>query len=290
MDLGTQFCERCGRDRDSFASARNLYRDCPSCGAACCADCWNLVDGACLKCAPFRLVDTAARSPIVIAATPLLNSVADPYADLRGDAVAVDTWDASRGTARPRSSVATAPGAAATGVAAAVATVAATVVAAQAEPIASRRRRRRARRAGLAAAAAWVVVAALAVAVLGASPGRSPAPPETLPAASPSPSPMPAITAAPGAPSTQPPAETLAPDRIDPEPGIALPWGGPRVTPRPGNDGSPIVQTPAPWASPPPTAVPTFGPAPSPAPSQRPTSEPTPRWTPVPTPTPTPEP
>jgi hypothetical protein len=56
VDLGTQFCERCGRDRDSFASARNEYRDCPACGAACCADCWNLVDGACLACAPFRLV------------------------------------------------------------------------------------------------------------------------------------------------------------------------------------------------------------------------------------------
>ena len=46
MDLGTQFCERCGRDRDSYASARNTYHDCPACGAACCADCWNLVDGA----------------------------------------------------------------------------------------------------------------------------------------------------------------------------------------------------------------------------------------------------
>ena len=34
VDLGTQFCERCGRDRDTVASARGTYRDCPSCGAA----------------------------------------------------------------------------------------------------------------------------------------------------------------------------------------------------------------------------------------------------------------
>jgi hypothetical protein len=56
VDLGAQYCERCGRDRDTVASAHGSYRGCPSCGAACCADCWNLVDGACLKCAPFRLV------------------------------------------------------------------------------------------------------------------------------------------------------------------------------------------------------------------------------------------
>ena len=55
MDLEAQFCERCGRDSSEFASAHLAFHDCPSCGVTCCSDCWNLVEAACLRCAPFRL-------------------------------------------------------------------------------------------------------------------------------------------------------------------------------------------------------------------------------------------
>ncbi|HYN48728.1 MAG TPA: hypothetical protein VER83_07655, partial [Candidatus Nanopelagicales bacterium] len=105
VDVASQFCERCGRDRDSFASARNTYRDCPSCGAACCADCWNLVDEACLKCAPFRLMDATTRPRILVAPTPAAGTTdsADPYADLRGGGEPTPgAWEASWGTARQR--------------------------------------------------------------------------------------------------------------------------------------------------------------------------------------------
>lgn len=66
VDLGIQFCERCGRDRDALVGARAAFRDCPTCGSACCPDCWNLVDGGCLACAPFRLHAETSRSRIVI--------------------------------------------------------------------------------------------------------------------------------------------------------------------------------------------------------------------------------
>ena len=55
VEFGARFCERCGRDQDSFASAGISLHSCTSCGVVCCSDCWNLVEGACLRCAPFRL-------------------------------------------------------------------------------------------------------------------------------------------------------------------------------------------------------------------------------------------
>jgi len=72
VNRGAQFCEHCGRDRDWFVSAQSTYRDCPTCGAACCADCWNLGDGACLRCAPFRLVDAPGPRRIVNVALPVI--------------------------------------------------------------------------------------------------------------------------------------------------------------------------------------------------------------------------
>ena len=184
MDLGTQFCERCGRDRDSLVSTRNTYRDCPSCGAACCADCWNLVEGACLVCAPFRLVDATTPPRIVVAAAPLASSTdgADPYADLRGAEPVLGSWDASWGTARQRPKEAAPAGIAPLQ----VAPDAWRAVIAEAEPVAARTKGRRAGRIGLAAGAAWVVVAGLAMVALGASPQATvPVPPEATPTVAP---------------------------------------------------------------------------------------------------------
>jgi hypothetical protein len=200
VDLGTQFCERCGRDRDTVTSARGAYRDCPRCGAACCADCWNLVDGACLKCAPFRLTEPPAARWVVVAPAAGKGGAgggvgavvggawpkADPYRDLRAeprvDQPAVErrtAWqqparrpaaeqdtDVPEARQREPRPTATQP-------------IAATAPAATTAPAARSRPRRRAGRIGLAAATAWVVVAALAVAALGASPGRAPATLET---------------------------------------------------------------------------------------------------------------
>ena len=256
MDLGTQFCERCGRDRDSFASNSNAYHDCPACGAACCADCWNLVDGACLACAPFRLTDATARPRIVIPATQPSSPVAgaaDPYADLRVDATAAETWS-SRPAARQRAVDAPPAGDAPT-----VAPDAWRAVVAQADPP-PRSPRRRAGRIGLAASAAWLVVGALAVAALGATPGsRPPAAVEATP--SPTPAPTPAPTAAPTAPPPSPtPRPTRKPRTATPRP-VAVPGIVPQVTPRPTpkptpkptkRPPKPVVVTPPP-ATPAPT-------------------------------------
>ena len=273
MDLGTQFCERCGRDRDSFASARNTYRDCPACGAACCADCWNLVDGACLACAPFRLLDTTAPPRIVVAATPAPGprAAADPYADLRGGEPPLDAWDANRGTARQRPKEAPHPGPSQPSVAAEPWRTGL----AEAEPAPARAKRRRAGRVGLAASAAWVVVAGLAVVALGASPrAQVEAPPE----ASPSIEASPVVTAAP----TRPPATPRA---------TRQPRTTPRPTPQvvPANPGGPVTRaTPRPTPRPTPRATqrppkPVVVPPPA---TPRPTPAPTPEPTPVPTPDP----
>jgi hypothetical protein len=140
VDLGAQFCERCGRDRDTVTSGRAAYRDCPRCGAACCPDCWNLVDRGCLRCAPFRLIDSPAARWVV--AMPALvegaRPAADPYRDLRADLPPA-----------PKPSAA---------------------------PPRPARPRRRAGRIAIAAGAAWIVVAGLAVAALGASPGPATGP------------------------------------------------------------------------------------------------------------------
>jgi hypothetical protein len=148
VDLGAQFCERCGRDSDSFASAHVSLHACPGCGVTCCSDCWNLVDGACLKCAPFRLVETPRREGTVLAAGSAAGGAR--MADLH----------ASRMTAS---------------------------MPARATATASRRARpgRRAGRIGIAAAGAWVIVAAMAVVTFGAVPGRPGAPGQGPPAASP---------------------------------------------------------------------------------------------------------
>ncbi len=271
MDLGTQFCERCGRDRDSFASARNTYRDCPSCNAACCADCWNLVDGACLACAPFRLLDTAPpRIVVTPAAAAAPAGPADPYADLRAEEPALGAWDATRSTARQRPKD-TAP---AGETAALAAPDAWRAVLAESSPVATGRKRRHAGRIGLAASAAWVVVAGLAVVVLGASPQAVVLAP---PAATPSAVPSPAATPAPVRPTatpreTRPWRPTPRPTpRVRPaNPGWTVPQATPRATPRPAprpthratpRPGKPVVVAPP---TPRPTAPPTAAPTPTP--------------------------
>ena len=72
MDLEAQFCERCGRDSSEFASAHLAFHDCPGCGVTCCSDCWNLVEAACLRCAPFRLPDGPNPGPAAMAAERLI--------------------------------------------------------------------------------------------------------------------------------------------------------------------------------------------------------------------------
>ncbi len=285
VDAGTQFCEQCGRDRDSFASARNTYRDCPSCGAACCADCWNLVDKACLACAPFRLTGATTRPRIVIAADlPPTTALVDRYADLRSDpgTLPTDVGATSRGPARERLRD-VAPGGRAP---AALASRGVTA------PIPNdlgsggrtgfsggatgfsggepRRQRRRAGRVGLAASVAWVVVGALAVVVLGASPARQvPVPDAVLPVASSSfapraATPSPVVSAAPSARPTRAPRATATPRGGGGTGGAGGGTrGAPRATPRP---------TPRP-AGPVVVAPPT--PAPAPTPSTAPEPEPT---------------
>jgi hypothetical protein len=270
VDLGTQFCERCGRDRDSFPSARNLYRDCPACGAACCADCWNLVDGACLACAPFRLIDGTTPPRIVIPAVPgaaVAGAAADPYADLRSDPAQLDSWEASWGTARQRPKEMPPAGAAPTS----AAPDAWRAVVAASEPAAKARPRRRAGRIGLAASAAWVVVGALAVAALGASPGsRVVVPPETLATATP------AATIAPTAPAATPRA-TRAP-RATAKPRSTGPGRAtPRATPRPAPRVTPRATPRHPKATPrPPKPVVVAPPTPEPTPELSPEATPDP--------------
>ncbi len=270
MDLGTQFCERCGRDRDSFPSARNEYRDCPACGAACCADCWNLVDGACLACAPFRLIDATTRPRIVIAPTAAAGPVssADPYADLRGGEAPPDAWDGTRGTARQRPK-GTPPAGVSPPPLGPDGRV--TSVADGAAAVTARRPVRRAGRLGLAASAAWVVVAMLAVVALGASPqARVPAPPEATPWIVPSLLASPPASQAPSRPAATPRA-TRAP-RATPRPtprarpvnpGVTAPRATPKATPKP----TPRPVKPVVVAPPPPpkaTAAPTPDPTPVP--------------------------
>ena len=190
VDLGAQFCEHCGRDRDWYTSTRSTYRDCPTCRAACCADCWNVADGACLKCAPYRLVDAPAHERVVIASGPArgeTSPAADPYADLRADP--------NVATARPRptrtlgavqiDSGIHAPGAARW-------EPDATPIAFAAPVHVGAGPGRRAGRIGVAASAAWIIVVAVAVAAFGASPNRAQAPAEAPPAGLPSPSAIPA--------------------------------------------------------------------------------------------------
>ncbi len=275
MDFGTQFCERCGRDRDTVTSARAAFRDCPSCGAACCADCWNLVDGACLKCAPFRLTDPPTSRWVMVAPAPVGDArpVVDPYRDLRADQPPAERPPAWQLQAQQPTA---------------------------ATPADRARKRRRAGRIGIAAGGAWFVVAVLAVAAFGASPGRAPAMVETPPAEAPWGNGLSTMSMAPG------PSATAFPDGVTPavdggsQPGTApLPAGPPRPPgfaggrPRVAPTASPRV-SPSPGARPEPTAAPAPGPTASPtpsvAPSDAPTPRPTPDRTPRPTPRPTPEP
>jgi len=187
MDLEAQFCERCGRDSSEFASAHLAFHDCPSCGVTCCSDCWNLVEAACLRCAPFRLPDGPNPGPAalmpgrLVAASPTAEtpSASASTVGRRGTTPAPRVRRAppgprwAQGSAAAPGEHADAPalaGHAAVGVAPPIAT---------AEPVAgvisvrgASRGRGRAGRVGIAASGAWVVVAALAVAAFGATPTR----------------------------------------------------------------------------------------------------------------------
>lgn len=287
MDEAIQFCERCGRDRDAFAASRAAFRDCPACGSACCPDCWNLVDGACLACAPFRLRAETSRSHVVpapgidgfgAATAPPAEGPAhpapDPYADLRdapGAARGVDpfgrplgpgvpgTWEASRPAARQRPREAPAAGVAP----GTHAPDAWRSVVAAAEPPPPRRRRRRSGRVAVAAVASWIFVAALAVAALGANPGATavakptlvPATPALLPSALPTPAPpaTPKPTVTPKPKPQKAPKATPKPVRRD----VAVP---PAATAKPRTKATPRPEEPA-VVTPPPVAPP---PAPTP--------------------------
>jgi hypothetical protein len=292
VDEAIQFCERCGRDRDAFAASRAAFRDCPACGSACCPDCWNLVEGACLACAPFRLRAETSRSHVVPVAgdhgeatappgSPAAPASAphaplDPYADLRdgpGTTTDVDalgrpvgpgilgTWDATRPSARQRPRDAPAAGNAP----ALAAPDAWRAVVAAADPVPPARRRRRSSRVAVAAVAGWVFVGALAVGALGANTGgmavvgptpRPPTPPAT---AAPTQVPTPVATTKP----TAKPKPARAPK--------ATPKPVRRVTVRPAATARPVRSTPRPpkppaVVTPPPVAPPTAPPAETPAP------------------------
>jgi hypothetical protein len=296
VDLGIVFCERCGRDRDAFATTRAAFRACPSCGSACCPDCWNLLDEACLVCAPFRLRAETSRSHVVpiatgpvgqAAAPAARDGAADPYAELRdrtappasgGSPSPLDRWEATRATARQRSHEqppmgpppALAPDAWRS------------VVAAGGPPIERPSRRRRGRVA-LAAVGGWLVVGVLAVAALGASPGSMAfAFPQPTPGVTPSVDTAPAV-APPSDPTAKPsPKPSRKPQRPRATPRPVRPAATPRpaaptvkparqATPRPTK---PVLVTPPPAATPRPTPPPT--PAPTPPPTPDPTAEPTP--------------
>jgi hypothetical protein len=267
VDTGTQFCERCGRDRDSFAAGRNAYRQCPACAAACCADCWNLVDGACLACAPFRLAESTVRPRIVVAAGPPPAATnGDPYADLRAGLDPGDTWGGSRPAARQRPRDVPPTGAAPVPVAPDAWRTA--VSGTTSAP--GRRPRRRAGRIGVAASVAWVVVGGLAVAALGATPaGSVPAAVEARPA----PTAAPLVDAP--EPSATPVARPTRKPRVTPEPRPETNRGAaprstrpptPRATPKPtARPIRPVVvpppgQTPGPTASPDPSPAPELSP------------------------------
>ena len=311
VDLGTQFCERCGQDRDTVTSARGAYRDCPRCGAACCADCWNLVDAACLKCAPFRLVDPPASRHVVAAPAAIALPVssggdsgpapgaaapADPYRDLRDDDVAGQptverrpAW--KQPTRRPAAQPDTiSPQTAARPPVQPPVRPAATQQVAMAAPSARSRPRRRAGRVGLAAATAWVVVAAIAMVAFGSTPGMTPAPLEVLPSSE-----TPATSATPGTPATIAPSGSIAPAGdeagTDPSPGAHPPtrqesFGPSRYASPPGPGAVPSRgATPAPGSTPAPSPSGLATPSATPADDRtpRPTPDPTPA-TPAPTP------
>ena len=69
------FCEQCGLDRDQLGDASIApFRECPSCARAVCPNCWNLVRGSCLRCAPFSLA-TAVPTTIVPLSPPAAEAV-----------------------------------------------------------------------------------------------------------------------------------------------------------------------------------------------------------------------
>jgi hypothetical protein len=248
VDLGAQFCERCGRDSDSFASAHVSLHACPGCGVTCCSDCWNLVDGACLKCAPFRLVETPRREGTVLAAGSAAGGAR--MADLHASPVAAS---------RP----------------------------ARATAAASRRARpgRRAGRIGIAAAGAWVIVAAMAVATLGAFPGRPGASGEGSSGGSPAID-VPASDGSGLAPASATPTQEGSPERATPGQ-IRVGSSAPPVLPSrvpvaggissrtPGSlAGTPVG--PSNGTGTPPSATPPPGPVWVPPPTEDPTPTPTP--------------
>jgi hypothetical protein len=190
VDLGVQFCERCGRDSDGFASAHISLHTCPGCGVTCCSDCWNLVDAACLKCAPFRLVEPPRRAGTTLPAALTPGGAALPAWHADGPRAARPPEDPPRVTKRPspptarlapeqREGLDPAPVVRASPVAPSSPAEDPRAVSSRARP------GRRAGRIGIAAAGAWVIVAAMAVAAFGAFPGRPGATGEGSAAASP---------------------------------------------------------------------------------------------------------
>ena len=319
VELEARFCERCRRDEESFASAGVSLHSCPSCGVVCCSDCWNLVEGRCLGCAPFRLDLTdeprTHRTP-----APGLDKMnaADAPASVHPE-VPLAASPASRAPKAGRSARgrwARKPGETPS----AVPTAEAVLVEATRRPRMPQSPRRRAGRIGLAASFSWVIVIALAMVAFGAAPNQVPsiaAPPQVLPSSDATPQGV--TSQGDQVPSS---AEASPSDHTAAEPGSAPHWGpehgssgpvprspdvsgtpppfrdsfpvaAPSTTPTPG--ASPVASpTPSPpevwqpWPTPEPTTVP--GATPTPTPTEEPTPTPTPTEEPTPTPTPTEEP
>ena len=312
-ELDAQFCERCGRDRESFASAGISLHACASCAVVCCSDCWNLVEGACLRCAPFRIDLKAGERSSVVAGTGATEGTRPGASERATEAPSpgpTDRWSlVAPGPSRK----------------APIETVERAAVVAL--PLASHGSRRHAGRIGLAASLSAVIVVAVALVAFGASPGL-PAPTDGLAAPQP-PAALTqseaqadevAITSAPSSPASatdgadarsgggaprgqnsgsQPgpgprtPGVFVTPPPFGPSPSGAAPSGAPTSGPSAGVSPTP---TPLlgyqPWPTP--ITMPTPGSTPTPTPTEEPTptpsEDPTPTPTEGPTPTPTEDP
>ncbi len=76
VEDASEFCERCGLDRDRLGSAgASAFNFCPECSSSCCSNCWNQVARACLGCRPLELASggRVARQP-----RPLTAAVVEP--------------------------------------------------------------------------------------------------------------------------------------------------------------------------------------------------------------------
>ena len=315
VELRAQFCESCGRDGDSFASAGISIHACPRCGVASCSDCWNGVDGACLRCAPFRLLDSSSPPAVISPRKP------NPAARIGdGHEIVGPKGDPPVMTRKVPSTRQARAGLSDRG--------------SHAQKAAPRERPAKPRVAitdrvdgrigralpirpiGVAASCAWVLVAALAVAALGTSaihpaqrvgplgsPVPSPAGAKLIPESpwaisAPSRGTTPTAKGDTGQDGGMPPTTQAGPEgsgsgsswlvvaptpRAGGSPAASLPAV---ATPPPGPEGTPNPSPTQGWVpGPTPVEPPRTTPAPAPLPTPAPTAAPTATFAPTPTPT-----